>query len=97
VSRGRRLLVAAVLAGMAWYAVQGGEYSTTDLLALRRQVRAERDSIARLRLELDSLRREQRALATDPAVQEREARQRYGMLRPGEILYEVVPRDTTER
>jgi cell division protein FtsB len=97
VSRGRRLLVAAVVAGMAWYAVQGGEYSTTDLLSLRRQVRAERDSIARLRLDLDSLRRERQALASDPRVQERVARQLYGMLRPGEILYQVVPADTTEK
>jgi len=82
---------------MAWYAVQGGEYGTTDLLSLRRQVREERDSIARLRLEVDSLRRESRALATDPRVLEKEARERYGMIRPGEMLYEVVPRDTTEK
>ncbi len=93
----RKALLAVVVAGMAWYAVEGGEYGTLDLLSLRRQVRAERDSIAQLRLALDSLRREERALTTDPRVQERVARERYGMIRPGEVLYQVVPRDTAEK
>ena len=93
----RKALLVAVVAGMAWYAVQGGEYGTTDLLSLRRQEREERDAIARLRLEVDSLRREQRALATDPNVQEKVARERYGMIRPGEVLYQVVPRDSADR
>ncbi len=92
----RQLLAVAVVAGMAYYAVEGGEYGTLDLLSLRKQVRAEREAIARLRLEVDSLAREQRALATDPRVQEKVARERYGMIRPGEMLYQVVPRDTTE-
>jgi cell division protein FtsB len=82
---------------MAYYAVEGGEYGTMDLLALRKQARGEREAIARLRLEVDSLVREQQALATDPVVQERVARELYGMIRPGEILYQVVPRDTTVR
>jgi cell division protein FtsB len=93
----RRALLVVIVAAMAWYAVEGGEYGTTDLLSLRHQVREERDSIARLRLEVDSLRREQHALATDPHVQEKVAREQYGMIRPGEVLYQVVPRDTTEK
>ena len=96
-TRARQVLAALVLAGMAYYAVEGGEYGTMDLLALRKQARGEREAIARLRFELDSLAREQHALATDPVVQERVARELYGMIRPGEILYQVVPRDTAPR
>jgi cell division protein FtsB len=90
------VLVAVVL-GMAFYAVEGGEYGTTDLLALKGQVRRAREDIVRLRNEADSLRRLETALKTDAVLQEKVARELYGMIRPGEILYQVVPRDTTER
>ncbi len=76
------------------FAVEGGEYGTRDLLGLRRQVRDERQQLARLRIEVDSLQRVLQALKTDPATQERVARQQYGMIRDGELLYQVVPRDT---
>jgi cell division protein FtsB len=46
-------------------------------------------AITRLRLEIDSLQKEAEALETDPAAQERVAREAFGMLRPGEILYRV--------
>jgi cell division protein FtsB len=74
--------------------VQGGEYGTTDLLVLSRRMRAEREAMARLRHEVDSLARLERALTTDSAAQERAARELYGMIRPGEILYQVVPADS---
>ena len=79
---------------MAGFAVQGGEYSTLDLWRLKRQARREQEAIVRLRLEVDSLTRVQRALETDPVTQERVARETYGMIRPGETLYEVVPPDS---
>ena len=46
---------------MAGFAVQGGEYSTLDLWRLKRQARREQEAIVRLRLEVDSLTRVQRA------------------------------------
>jgi cell division protein FtsB len=97
VTRARQVVFAVVALGMAGYAVEGGEYGTTDLFALRTQVRAERAALDRLRHEVDSLRREQRALAQDARVQEKVARELYGMIRPGEILYQVVGRDTNAR
>jgi cell division protein FtsB len=97
VTKARRVLLAVVVLGMAGYAVEGGEYGTLDLLSLRRQVRTERAALDRLRHELDSLQREKRALAEDPRVQEKVARELYGMIRPGEILYQVVARDSTPR
>lgn len=86
--------VAAVFA-MALFALEGGEYGTRDLLALKRQARDEQSRIAALRHDLDSLNRLEHALKTDPVTQERVAREVYGMIRPGEMLYQVVPRDTT--
>ena len=80
---------------MAFYAVEGGEYGTTDLLALKGQVRRAREDIVRLRNDVDSLRRLEHALQTDTVLQEKVARELYGMIRPGEILYQVVPGDTT--
>ena len=82
---------------MAFYAVEGGEYGTTDLLALKGQVRRAREDIVRLRDDVDSLRRIERALQTDSVLQEKVARELYGMIRPGESLYQVVGRDTTAR
>jgi cell division protein FtsB len=72
-------------------AVFAGEYSTLDWLTLRRQLAAERDSVAALRAGLDSLARLARALETDPATQERWAREQFGLIRDGEILYRIVP------
>ncbi len=93
----KRVLVALAALGMAAFALEGGEYGTVDLLRLKGQIRREQDSIARLRVEVDSLAQVQRALATDPRTQEKAARELYGMIRPGEILYQVVPPDSGGR
>ena len=73
-------------------AVWGGEYSTGDWLTMRRQVADERDNVAALEVEVDSLAKAAQDLETNPAVQERVAREEFGMIRDGEILYRVVPR-----
>jgi cell division protein FtsB len=93
----KRLLIGLVVLAMAAFALEGGEYGTTDLLRLKRQVRDERAAIVRLRGEVDSLSRFERALANDSATQERVARELYGMIRPGELLYQVVPPDSARR
>jgi cell division protein FtsB len=72
-------------------AVFAGEYSTLDWLTLRGQLSDERDSVAALRASLDSLARLARALENDPATQERAAREQFGLIRNGEILYRIVP------
>ena len=72
-------------------AVFAGEYSTLDWLTLRSQLSEERDSVAALRASLDSLARVARALENDPAAQERAAREQFGLIRNGEILYRIVP------
>ncbi len=62
----RKVLIGVVVAGMAGFAAEGGEYSTLDLLRLKGQVRREQEAIVRLRSEVDSLSRVQKALASDP-------------------------------
>ena len=83
------LVGAVVLLALA---VWGGEYSTADWLTMRRQLADERDKVAALQVEVDSLAKAAKDLETNPAVQERVAREEFGMIRNGEILYRVVPR-----
>lgn len=78
----------ALLALAAW----GGEYSSADWIIIRRQLAEERTKVAALRIEIDSLAKLAHDLETDPAVQERVAREQFGMIRDGEVLYRVVPK-----
>ncbi len=80
-----------VVAGGLAFGVWGGEYSTADWLTLRRQVREEGAGLESLARENDSLRAAAEALETDRWTQERVAREKFGMLRPGELLYRVEP------
>ena len=84
---GRLVIVAGVVAALA-FAVQGGEYGTTDLWrqrARRARLVKTNDSLVRV---VDSLKRYKRRLETDPALQERIAREEFGMVRGDkEMLY----------
>jgi cell division protein FtsB len=70
------------------FAVQGGEYGTTDLLRQKRRravLLKTNDSLQHL---VDSLAQYKRRLETDPALQERIAREEFGMVRGNkELLY----------
>lgn len=91
----KRLLVLAALLLTLAYAIQGGEYGTSDLLSLRDR----RDALLRrldsLQRDVDSLTRRKRALQTDAALQERIAREEFGMVRgEKEILYRFADPDS---
>jgi len=73
------------------FAVQGGEYSTWNWLELRRAEQKEKASVQVLRRIVDSLEQEAVAIERDPRVQERVAREAFGMIREGEFLYRLVP------
>lgn len=89
-----RLQVIGVILVLALlFAVQGGEYSTGDFMTLLREEREEVSRIAELRREVDSLEKEAKAVETDPATQERLARELYGMLRKGEYVYNIIWED----
>ena len=85
---GKRVVLVLVVLAAAAFAVEGGEYGTTDLLRQRARERGLRASIDTLQRQVDSLRTWKRALTSDPAVQERIAREEFGMVRgEKEILY----------
>lgn len=86
--------IAALAGGLALlvFAAYAGEYSTPDWLKLRRQLAQERDSVTSLEGQVDSLGRAAHDLETNPATQERVAREQFGMIRNGETLYRLVPR-----
>src|SRR5438552_11816517 len=67
-------------------------YGTLDWLKLRSQLAEERRAVRDLERQLDSLQRLARELETDPAAQERAAREQFGMIRKGELLYRLVPK-----
>jgi cell division protein FtsB len=86
-----RWLALAVLVAAAVFAMNGGVHSQRDYLALKRQETEIHHQLDSLRSVVDSLELFHDSLATSPVVQERLARERYGMIRPGEILILLVP------
>ena len=83
-----RIVAIIAIAGGVLFAVQGGEYGTWDLFqqsARKRRLLAQIDT---LHHQIDSLERVKKAVQTDPATQERIAREQFGMVRGDkEILY----------
>jgi cell division protein FtsB len=82
----RVLLVAGGFVAV-WFAVQGGEYSTLDLLRQRQRH-------ANVQAELDSLNAYKQRVLTDPKTQERIAREEFGMIRGKELLYRIAGPDS---
>jgi cell division protein FtsB len=89
----------AAIAGLVfalYFALQGGEYGTLDLLQLRREEAEESSNVERLHRMVDSLSRLAWAIEHSPRMQERVAREKFGMLRKGEFLYRLVPAEKSE-
>ncbi len=81
-------ILAAVTLGVGWFAVQGGEYGTSDLVRQHRRMAVLRHEVDSLQRQVDSLSRWKRAIETDPVVQERLAREEFGMVKGDkEMLY----------
>jgi len=92
VTRARLLALVALIVAAA-FAYWGGTFSEPNYRALRRdEARAVRE-VARLQHEVDSMRIYRDSLATNPVVQERRAREIFGMVRPGELMFTIVPGD----
>ena len=86
------ILAVAVVAG--WFAIEGGEYGTGDLVRQRdrrNRVVAELDTLTRV---VDSLRRYKQRVLNDAATQERIAREEFGMIRGKELLYRFAEPDS---
>ncbi len=94
----RRLIWIVIGAVVLVYALQGGEYSTTALLSQRARATRMRASMDSLRHEIDSLTKVKKAVLADPAVQERIAREEFGMVRGNkEILYRFAEPDSARK
>jgi cell division protein FtsB len=78
-----------------YYAVQGGEYSTVDLFRQRSRKAMLRSAVDSLKRDVDSLSQLRRRILTDPATQERIAREDFGMVRGDrELLYRFIDGDS---
>ena len=88
-SRGRIVALAAILGGLLFGAF-GGEYRTVDYWKLKRDARQLEAEIAALEVEVDSLAAYAELIESDSATQERVAREKFGMLRDGEVLYRLA-------
>lgn len=85
-----RWIAVVVLILAAIFAWTGGTFSERNYLALRRdEVEANR-RLAQLKQEVESLQAYRDSLGHNPVVQERVARDKLGMLRPGEITFTIV-------
>jgi len=97
VERLRRLTLPALLGLAFYYAVFGGEHSWLDLRRARTGIDSQTVGLAALRSDIDSLQARADSLENDSATLERVARERYGMVRKGEILYRFAePGDSAE-
>lgn len=88
----RRAALAAAGALAMYFALFGGEYSVGELRSLDRQAEDLSRNLVALRAQIDSLRALADRLQNDPATLERIARERYGMIRDGEVLYRFLER-----
>ena len=93
--RWRAVLGRSVAVGLAcslvWFAIEGGEFGTRELLQQRSRRSALELDIQQLQRDVDSLEREKTLVLKSDAVLERIAREQYGMLRGDkEILFWVT-------
>ena len=87
-----RKLILPLLACVAiYFALFGGEYSVFEVRRARVERAVAEEQLAELRQEIDVLRARAEALESDPAELERIAREKFGMIRDGEVLYRLVP------
>ena len=91
----RRIAMYVVMALALYYAVQGGEYSSLDLVRQRARETMLRESIDSLQHTVDSLADFRKRVQSDLVLQERIAREQYGMVKNDhELLYRFVDPDS---
>ena len=83
-----RLALIAAAIGIAVFAVQGGEWGTLDLLSQTKRMARLTQNVDSLQHVVDSLKRYRKRLGSDPVLQEKIAREEFGMVRGNkELLY----------
>ena len=93
----KRLVTAVVILAVVAFAIEGGEFGTTDLIRQSRERKRVTRAVDSLQHIVDSLKRYANAVEHDPAMQERIAREMFGMVRGDkEILYRFTEKADTE-
>src|SRR4051812_35843736 len=93
----RRALLGIVVLAIVWFAVEGGQFGSWDLLKQRRQKAQLQHELDSLQHRVDSLKKYRTRLDTDRALQEKLARENVGMVRGDkELLYLITP-DTAKK
>ena len=86
----KRLILPALIGLAVYFALFGGEYSVFEARRIRAENLELEQRLTELKWANDSLRTWAKALETDSATIERLARERYGMIREGEVLYRIT-------
>ncbi len=86
----RRFVLPAVLGLALYYAVFGGEYSVLDVRRVQTEIQEARGTLAELERVTDSLEARADSLEHDDRTLETLARERFGLIRDGEMLYRLV-------
>jgi cell division protein FtsB len=94
VERLKRLILPTLLVLAAYYAVFGGEHSIFAVRRTRALLVEQAAELERMRAVVDSLRLRADSLENDPVALERLARERFGMVRDGEVLYRFVEEES---
>ena len=90
-TRAKQALIAVGVLAALVFAVQGGEYGTRDLMRQRARRATLVSTIDSLQRIVDSLKRYKTRVETDPALQERIAREEFGLVRGNkELLYRLA-------
>ena len=96
--RVKLVLVAAAVVAALVFAVQGGEFGTRDLMRQRQRRKVLVSAIDSLQRIVDSLKRYKQRVETDPVLQERIAREEFGLVRGSkELLYRIAEPATAAR
>jgi len=91
----RRLVLPTLLGLAVYYAVFGGESSLLELRKARSEITAQKQELTLLREEVEYLRARADSLQNDSATLEKFAREHFGMIRDGEVVYRMAePRDS---
>lgn len=86
----RRFVLPTVLGLALYYAVFGGEYSALDVRNVQAEIQEARGTLAELERVTDSLEARADSLEYDDRTLETLARERFGLIRDGEMLYRLV-------
>lgn len=78
---------ATLLAVAGWFVLFGGEYSLVEMRRIREERAIEQQRLEQAEAELARLRARVDSLENDSATIERIAREKWGMIRPGERVY----------